>query len=188
MEAFLTSVFVVALAEIGDKTQLLAILLTARFRRPVPILLGIVLATVGNHLLAALVGAAAAAWLHSDWFRYAVAASFIVMGLWTLVPDKIDDEAQPRARFGPFLTTLVAFFLVEMGDKTQVATMALAARFQDVWTVAAGTTAGMMLANGPVVLGGAKLVERVPLKPIRVAAALLFIALGAAMLWQLALP
>jgi putative Ca2+/H+ antiporter (TMEM165/GDT1 family) len=185
MEAFLTSVVVVALAEIGDKTQLLAIVLTARFRRPLPILLGILLATIGNHLLAALVGATAAEWLQSDWFRYAVAASFIVMGLWTLVPDKLDDEAEPRARFGPFLTTLVAFFLVEMGDKTQVATVALAARFRDVWSVAAGTSVGMMLANGPVVVAGARLVERVPLKPIRIAAALLFVALGAAMLWQI---
>jgi putative Ca2+/H+ antiporter (TMEM165/GDT1 family) len=185
MEAFLTSVLVVALAEIGDKTQLLAIVLTARYRRPVPIILGILLATIGNHLLAALVGATAAAWLQRDWFQYAVAASFIVMGLWTLVPDKLDGEAEPRSRFGPFLTTLVAFFLVEMGDKTQVATVALAARFRDVWTVAAGTTVGMMLANGPVVLAGARLVERVPLKPIRIAAALLFVALGAAMLWQI---
>jgi putative Ca2+/H+ antiporter (TMEM165/GDT1 family) len=186
MEAFLTSVLVVALAEIGDKTQLLAIVLTARYRRPLPILLGILLATLANHFLAALVGAAAATWLESDWFRYAVAASFIVMGLWTLIPDKLDDEEERRSRFGPFLATLVAFFVVEMGDKTQVATVALAARFQDVWTVAAGTTAGMMLANGPVVLAGAKLVERVPLKPIRIAAALLFVALGAAMLWQIA--
>ena len=136
--------------------------------------------------MTALIGAAAAAWLHSECFRYAVAASFIVMGLWTLVPDKLEDEAEPRSRFGPFLTTLVAFFVVEMGDKTQVATVALAARFQHVWTVAAGTTAGMMLANGPVVLAGARLVERVPLKPIRIAAALLFVALGVAMLWQTA--
>jgi len=185
MEAFLTSILVVALAEMGDKTQLLAIVLTARFRRPAPILLGILLATIANHLLAALVGAAAAAWLQSDWFRYAVAASFIVMGLWTLVPDKLEGESEPRSRFGPFLTTLVAFFLVEMGDKTQVATVALAARFHDVWSVAAGTTAGMMLANAPVVLAGARLVEKLPLKPLRVAAAVLFVALGAAMLWQL---
>ena len=186
MEAFLTSVVVVALAEIGDKTQLLAVVLTARYRRPLPILLGILLATICNHLLAALLGAVAASWLQSDWFRYAVAASFIAMGLWTLVPDKLDDEEEPRSRFGPFLATLVAFFLVEMGDKTQVATVALAARFQVVWPVAAGTTVGMMLANAPVVLAGARLVERVPLKPIRIGAALLFVALGAAMLWRLA--
>ena len=185
MDALLTSTAVVALAEVGDKTQLLAIVLATRFRKPVPIILGILGATMANHLLAAWVGAEAAAFLDGQWFRYAVAASFIVMGLWTLVPDKLDREAEPRARFGPFLTTLVAFFLVEMGDKTQVATVALAARFRDVWTVAAGTTVGMMLANGPVVVAGARLVERVPLKPIRIAAALLFVALGAAMLWQI---
>jgi putative Ca2+/H+ antiporter (TMEM165/GDT1 family) len=186
MEAFLSSVVVVALAEIGDKTQLLAIVLTARFRKPLPIVAGILLATIANHLLAALVGASAAAWLASTWFRYAVALSFVAMGLWTLVPDKLDeDEARPP-RFGAFLTTLVAFFLVEMGDKTQIATIALAARFQAVWAVAAGTTVGMMLANAPVVFAGAKLVERLPLKAIRIGAAALFVALGAVMLWQLA--
>jgi len=187
MEAFLTSVAVVALAEIGDKTQLLAIVLTARFRKPLPIIAGILLATIANHLLAALVGASAAEFLKGTWFRDAVALSFIAMGLWTLVPDKLDeDEARPP-RFGAFLTTLVAFFLVEMGDKTQVATIALAARFQAVWAVAAGTTVGMMLANGSVVFAGSRLIERVPLKPIRIAAALLFIAIGAVMLWPLAM-
>jgi putative Ca2+/H+ antiporter (TMEM165/GDT1 family) len=109
------------------------------------------------------------------------------MGLWTLVPDKLDEEEEAKpARLGAFLTTLVAFFLVEIGDKTQIATVALAARFQEVWAVAAGTTAGMLLANGPVVLAGAALVERIPLKPIRIAAALLFVAIGAVMLGQLA--
>jgi putative Ca2+/H+ antiporter (TMEM165/GDT1 family) len=186
MEAFLTSAFVVALAEMGDKTQLLAIVLTARFRKPLPIVAGILVATIANHLLAAWLGATASAWLASTWFRYAVALSFIAMGLWTLVPDKLDDEEEEKpARFGAFLTTLVSFFLVEIGDKTQIATIALAARFQDVWAVAAGTTVGMMLANGPVVFAGAKLVDRIPLKPVRIAAALLFIAIGAVMLWQL---
>lgn len=185
MEAFLTSVAVVALAEIGDKTQLLAIVLTARFRKPVPIILGILLATIANHLMAALVGANVAGWLHGAWFLYAVALSFVAMGLWTLVPDKLDDEETPAPRYGAFLTTLVAFFLVEMGDKTQIATIALAARFQAVWAVAAGTTIGIMLANAPVVFAGAKLVERLPLKAIRIGAALLFIALGLAMLWHL---
>jgi putative Ca2+/H+ antiporter (TMEM165/GDT1 family) len=187
MEAFLTSAVVVALAEIGDKTQLLAIVLTARFRKPLPIIAGILLATIANHLVAAWVGAAASEWLKSLWFRYAVALSFVAMGLWTLVPDKLDDEEAPRpARFGAFLTTLVSFFLVEIGDKTQVATVALAARFQGVWAVAAGTTVGMMLANAPVVLAGAKLVERIPLKPVRIAAAVLFVAMGVFMLWKLA--
>jgi len=184
MEAFFTSTFVVALAEIGDKTQLLAIVLAARFRKPLPIVLGILLATIANHLLAALVGAGAAAWFESDLFRYAVAVSFVAMGLWTLVPDKLDEGEPAPPRFGAFLTTLVAFFLVEMGDKTQLATVALAARFQDVWAVAAGTTLGMMLANAPVVVVGAKLVERLPMKPIRLAAALLFVAIGCVMLWR----
>jgi putative Ca2+/H+ antiporter (TMEM165/GDT1 family) len=186
MEAFLTSTFVVALAEMGDKTQLLAIVLTARFRKPLPIIIGILLATIANHLIAAWLGASASEWLASLWFRYAVAASFIAMGLWTLIPDKFDEEEEGQPdRFGAFLTTLVAFFLVEIGDKTQIATVALAARFQDVWAVAAGTTAGMMLANAPVVLAGARLVERIPLKPIRLIAALLFVGIGAVMLWQL---
>ena len=186
MEAFLSSVAVVALAEIGDKTQLLAIVLTARFRKPLPIIAGILLATIANHLLAALVGASVAEFLKGSWFRYAVALSFIAMGLWTLVPDQLDEDEAKPPRFGAFLTTLVAFFLVEMGDKTQVATIALAARFQAVWAVAAGTTVGMMLANGPVVFAGSRLIERLPLKPIRIAAALLFVAIGAVMLWGLA--
>jgi putative Ca2+/H+ antiporter (TMEM165/GDT1 family) len=187
MEAFLTSTFVVALAEMGDKTQLLAIVLAARFRKPLPIVAGILLATIANHLLAAWLGAAASAWLESAWFRYAVALSFIAMGLWTLVPDKLgdDDDVDVPARFGAFLTTLVSFFFVEIGDKTQIATVALAARFQEVWAVAAGTTIGMMLANAPVVVAGARLVDRIPLKPVRIVAALLFVGIGAAMLWQL---
>ena len=187
MEAFLTSTVAVALAEIGDKTQLLAIVLTARFRKPLPIIAGILLATIANHLLAALLGASAAEWLQGAWFHYAIALSFIAMGLWTLVPDKLDEDEAKPPRFGAFLTTLVAFFLVEMGDKTQIATIALAARFQAVWAVAAGTTVGMMLANAPVVLAGARLIERLPLKWIRLAAALLFIAIGAVLLWRLAL-
>jgi putative Ca2+/H+ antiporter (TMEM165/GDT1 family) len=186
MEAFLTSAVVVALAEIGDKTQLLAIVLTARFRKPLPIVAGILLATIANHLIAAWLGASASAWLAGRWFRYAVAGSFIAMGLWTLVPDKLEEDQERPARFGAFLTTLVSFFLVEIGDKTQIATVALAARFEGVWAVAAGTTVGMMLANAPVVLAGARLVERIPLKPIRIVAALLFIGIGAVMLWQLA--
>ncbi|MGX7894286.1 TMEM165/GDT1 family protein [Tsuneonella sp. HG222] len=185
MEAFLASTLVVALAEIGDKTQLLAIVLAARFRKPWPIVAGILLATLANHGLAALVGASAAAWLESDWFRYAVAAGFVAMGLWTLVPDKLDEDEAPKpSRYGAFLTTLVAFFLVEMGDKTQVATVALAARYGSVLWVAGGTTLGMMLANAPVVFAGAKLVERIPLNAIRTAAALLFVVLGIVMAWQ----
>jgi putative Ca2+/H+ antiporter (TMEM165/GDT1 family) len=186
MEAFLTSTLVVALAEMGDKTQLLAIVLTARFRKPLPIIAGILLATIANHLLAAWLGASASEWLAGRWFRYAVAASFIAMGLWTLVPDKLDEDERRAPRFGAFLTTLVAFFVVEIGDKTQIATVALAARFQEVWAVAAGTTVGMLLANAPVVFAGARLVERLPLKPIRIVAALFFVGIGAVMLWRLA--
>ena len=128
MEAILTSTAVVALAEIGDKTQLLAILLATRFNRPVPIILGILFATLANHALAALLGASAAAFLDSPVFRYAIGLSFVAMAAWTLIPDKFEDDEAPKPRFGAFLTTLVAFFLVEMGDKTQIATVALGAQ------------------------------------------------------------
>jgi putative Ca2+/H+ antiporter (TMEM165/GDT1 family) len=183
LEALLTSTAVVTLAEIGDKTQLLAILLATRFKRPLPIILGILVATLANHFLAALVGQQAATILEGTWFRYAIAASFIAMALWTLVPDKLDDLEDKPPRFGAFVTTTVAFFLVEMGDKTQVATVALGARFAEVGWVTAGTTLGMMIANVPAVLLGNELVKRVPMKAVRFAAALLFLAIG---LWVLA--
>ena len=183
MEAFLTSTGLVAVAEIGDKTQLLAIVLATRFRRPLPIIAGILLATLANHALAAFAGQVAAALLEGQWFRLAVAASFIAMGLWTLVPDRLDEDEQPRARGGPFLTTLVAFFLVEMGDKTQIATVALGARFENLVAVTAGTTFGMMIANVPAVLLGNALVERISLKAVRMVAALSFVAVG---LWMAA--
>lgn len=184
MEALLTSSAIVALAEIGDKTQLLAIILATRFRRPVPIILGILVATLANHALAALVGVEVAAYLKGAWFGYLVAVSFIVMGLWTLVPDKIDegDSSPAIAGRGIFLTTLVSFFLVEMGDKTQVATIALGARFHNTLTVAAGTTLGMMVANVPAVLLGDKIVQRVPMQLIRRIAATAFVAIG---IWTL---
>ncbi|HTM95215.1 MAG TPA: TMEM165/GDT1 family protein [Croceibacterium sp.] len=182
MEAFLTSTAVVALAEMGDKTQLLAIVLAARFRRPVPIILGILFATLANHALAALVGQQAASILDGTWFRYAVAIGFIAMAAWTMIPDKLEEEREKPARFGAFLTTLVAFFLVEMGDKTQIATIALAARFENVLTVTAGTTLGMMTANVPAVILGEALVKRIPLNLMRIVAALLFLAMG---LWLL---
>jgi putative Ca2+/H+ antiporter (TMEM165/GDT1 family) len=186
MEALLTSTLVVALAEIGDKTQLLAILLATRFKRPWPIILGIFCATIANHFLAALVGAEAASWLEGRWFRTAVAISFVAMGLWTLVPDPLDEEDRPPPRFGAFATTLVAFFLVEMGDKTQLATIALGARFTNVFAVAAGTTIGMMIANVPAVLLGDALIRRVPLKLVRALAAILFVAIGLWLLLQTA--
>ncbi|MBB4858977.1 putative Ca2+/H+ antiporter (TMEM165/GDT1 family) [Novosphingobium chloroacetimidivorans] len=184
MEALLTSTLVVALAEIGDKTQLLAIVLAARFKRPMPIVLGILCATLANHFLAALVGEQAASFLDGLWFRYAVAASFIAMALWTLIPDKLDEDAEKPARFGAFLTTLVAFFLVEMGDKTQIATVALGARFHSVLPVMLGTTLGMMIANVPAVFFGHELIRRVPLHVVRWVAAGLFLLIGVWLLVQ----
>nr|WP_321512551.1 TMEM165/GDT1 family protein [uncultured Hyphomonas sp.] len=178
MEALYTSTAVVALAEIGDKTQLLAILLATRFRAPVPIILGILLATLANHFLAALVGVSAANLLDGEWFRYIIAASFVIMGLWTLIPDKLDDLDDKPTRFGAFLATLIAFFLVEMGDKTQLATIALGARFDQILWVTAGTTLGMMLANVPAVFLGHELIERVPLNIVRFIAAALFVVIG----------
>ncbi|MDE8650316.1 TMEM165/GDT1 family protein [Novosphingobium album (ex Liu et al. 2023)] len=183
MEAFLASTAVVALAEIGDKTMLLAIVLAARLRAPWQILAGIFCATIANHALAALVGREVAGLVDAPWFRVAVALGFIAMAAWTLVPDKLDDDEGFKQRGGAFLTTLVAFFLVEMGDKTQVATIALGAKYHSVLVVAAGTTLGMMLANGPAVFLGEELVKRVSLRATRIAAALLFLVLG---LWQLA--
>jgi Ca2+/H+ antiporter, TMEM165/GDT1 family len=183
VEAFLTSTAVVALAEIGDKTQLLAILLATRFRKPMPIVAGIFAATLANHFLAALVGAQVAAILDGQWFRYAIAISFIAMAAWTLIPDKLDDGDQKPARFGAFVTTLIAFFLVEMGDKTQVATVALGARFYDVIPVTMGTTLGMMIANVPAVFLGHEVLKFVPLHIVRRIAAGLFLVIG---LWVLA--
>ncbi|MFT4053875.1 MAG: TMEM165/GDT1 family protein [Novosphingobium sp.] len=184
MEALLTSTAVVALAEIGDKTQLLAIVLATRFKRPWPIVAGIFTATIANHFLAALVGEQAAAFLDGQWFRYLVAASFILMAGWTLIPDKFDEDEEAKpSRFGPFLATAIAFFLVEMGDKTQIATIALGARFQSVVPVMMGTTIGMMLANVPAVFLGNALIKKVPLNVVRTVAALLFLVIG---LWLLA--
>jgi putative Ca2+/H+ antiporter (TMEM165/GDT1 family) len=184
IEAFLASTAVVALAEIGDKTMLLAIVLAARLRAPGAILAGIFAATIANHALAALVGREVAGLLDAPWFRVAVALGFIVMAAWMLVPDRLDEEEDGAVRSagGALLTTLVSFFLVEMGDKTQVATIALAAHYRDVAIVATGTTLGMMLANAPAVLLGEALVRRVSLRAARIAAAMLFAVLG---LWQL---
>lgn len=183
MEALLTSTAVVALAEIGDKTQLLAILLATRFKRPLPIIAGIFVATIANHFLAALVGSQVASILDGLWFRYAIAASFVAMALWTLIPDKIDGLDEKPARVGAFVTTLITFFLVEMGDKTQIATIALGARFHAVVPVTMGTTLGMMIANVPAVFFGHELLLHVPLKIVRTIAASLFLAIG---LWLFA--
>ena len=179
MEAFLVSTGLVAVAEIGDKTQLLAMILAAKFRRPVPIILGILVATILNHTGAAALGFVVARWLSGPTFQVLVGAGFIAMALWALIPDKDDEGAANRAAGGVFLTTVVAFFLVEIGDKTQIATTLLAARFQDIAVVAAGTTLGMMIANVPAVLLGEAATRIVPLRYVRIGAALIFLILGA---------
>lgn len=170
---------VVAVAEIGDKTQLLAIVLAARYRRPVPIILGILAATLLNHAAAAGLGFALARFVTTPLFQAAVGVGFIAMAGWALVPDKPDPYATRRSRGGVFLTTLVAFFVVEIGDKTQIATTLLAARFHDVLWVALGTTAGMMLANVPAVLLGEAACRVVPVRTVRLVAAALFAVIGA---------
>ncbi len=178
-EAFGVSTLLVAIAEIGDKTQLLAIVLAAKFRKPLPILAGIFVATLLNHALAATAGYFIADLLSGAWFRIAVGMAFIAMAAWALIPDKEDEGAAARTHGGVFLTTLVAFFLVEIGDKTQIATALLAARFQDIAAVTAGTTLGMMLANAPAVFLGEAAARVVPLHYVRIAAALVFVVIGA---------
>ena len=179
MEAFFISTAIVALAEMGDKTQLLALVLAARFRKPWPIVLGILVATLVNHGLAGAVGAWVTTFLGPQVLRWILGASFIAMAIWMLIPDKLDEgEADGSPRWGVFGTTLVAFFLAEMGDKTQIATVALAAQYQQWAAVVAGTTLGMMLANAPVVWFGDRLVKRVPIRVVHVISALIFAVLG----------
>lgn len=177
LKAALLSTATVALAEIGDKTQLLALMLAARFRRPWPIVAGILVATLANHALAAWLGSLAAAWLTPELLRWVVAASFLAIALWTLRPDRLDDDREMPAR-DAFLATTVVFFLAEIGDKTQVATMLLAANCSPLWEVVAGTTLGMLLANVPVVLLGSRFADRLPLRAARIVASLLFAVLG----------
>ncbi|OFW98525.1 MAG: hypothetical protein A3E78_10240 [Alphaproteobacteria bacterium RIFCSPHIGHO2_12_FULL_63_12] len=178
MDAFLTSAGIVALAEIGDKTQLLAIVLAAKFKKPVPIILGILVATLLNHAAAAGAGFYVAAFLKGKLFQALVGAAFIVMALWALVPDKEDGEAVKKVKGGVFMATAVAFFFVEIGDKTQIATSLLAARFHNIALVAAGTTLGMMIANIPAVYFGEAATKIVPLKYVRLAAAAVFLVIG----------
>ena len=178
MDALFVSTLAVAIAEIGDKTQLLALVLAARYRKPWPIVAGIFAATVLNHALAGWLGALVSGWVDPQWLRWGVVLSFLAVAAWALVPDKLDEDEAKAPRFGPFLATLVAFFLVEMGDKTQVATVVLAAQYDPLWQVVAGTTLGMVLANGPVVLLGARFAAKLPLKAARYAAAALFAGLG----------
>ncbi len=180
--AMTTATGVVAIAEIGDKTQLLAIVLATRFQKPWAVIGGMLVATLANHALAAWAGVALAEWFEGPAFRYAVAASFIALGVWTMIPDKLDSETAKASGHGAFLTTAISFFLVEIGDKTQIATIALGAQFQNVAAVTIGTTLGMMLANVPAVFLGHKLVERVPLRVVHIIAALIFIGLGLIML------
>jgi putative Ca2+/H+ antiporter (TMEM165/GDT1 family) len=182
MEAFLISTGIVALAEIGDKTQLLAFFLAAQFRRPVPIVLGIFTATIVNHAFAGAVGAMITNLLGAEVLRWVLGISFIAMAGWMLIPDQLDDDEQPAAKYGVFATTVIAFFLAEMGDKTQIATVALAARFDSLVSVVTGTTFGMMLANVPAVYLGRGIADRMPLKLVHGVAAVIFAVLGVATL------
>jgi Ca2+/H+ antiporter, TMEM165/GDT1 family len=179
MQTFLISTTTVALAEIGDKTQLLSLILAAKYRKPWPIVLGILAATLANHAIAGWVGALVASYLTPEVVKWVTAISFFSVALWTLKPDKADDEEAARgARYGVFVATLIAFFVAEIGDKTQVATMVLGAEYHPLWQVVAGTTIGMMLANVPVVWLGSRFASKLPLKAARIASAVLFTILG----------
>ena len=183
MQAFLVSTGIVALAEMGDKTQLLSLVLAARFRKPWPIALGILVATMANHALAGAAGAWVTTVLGPQVLRWVLGGSFIAMALWMLIPDRFDEEGGDKApRLGVFGTTVLAFFLAEMGDKTQVATVMLAAQYNAWFWVVAGTTLGMMLANVPVVWFGDAVTRRVPIRVVHLTSALVFGVLGAAAL------
>ena len=182
MEAFLISTGIVGLAEIGDKTQLLAFVLAAKFRKPVPIVLAIFIATIVNHAFAAAIGSWLTGMLGPDLLRWVLGVSFLVMAAWTRIPDKFDEDDAKLAKYGVFLTTLLAFFMAEMGDKTQVATVALAARYDSMPAVVLGTTFGMMLANVPAVYLGDRIAGRIPLRLVHGIAALVFAVLGVATL------
>ncbi|MBU6272754.1 MAG: TMEM165/GDT1 family protein [Betaproteobacteria bacterium] len=182
MEALLVCTGIVALAEIGDKTQLLSFILAARFRRPLPICLGILVATLANHALAGAVGTWLTTLLGPAALRWGLGLSFIAMAAWMLVPDRFDESDARFARLGVFGTTLMAFFVAEMGDKTQVATIALAARYHEFIMVVFGTTLGMMLANVPAVLLGERIAHRLPVRLVHGIAAVVFALLGVATL------
>jgi putative Ca2+/H+ antiporter (TMEM165/GDT1 family) len=182
LEAFLVSTGIVALAEIGDKTQLLAFILAAKFRKPRPIVLGILVATLLNHGFAGAIGAWLTSLVSPDIMRWILGISFLGMAAWTLIPDKFDEEDAKLAKLGIFSTTLVAFFLAEMGDKTQIATVALAAKYHSWIAVVAGTTFGMMIANVPAVMLGGRIAHRMPVRLVHTIAALIFAVLGIATL------
>jgi putative Ca2+/H+ antiporter (TMEM165/GDT1 family) len=178
METFLVSALVVALAEMGDRTQLLTIMLASRYRQPLAIVTGVFIATLLNHALAALAGYYIASVLNALWFRYLIGASFIVMAAWVLVPDKESESQETPRRWGVIVATAIAFFIVEMGDKTQLATVALAARFHNVMFVAAGTTTGMMIANIPAAYFGHAITRIIPLAWLRYVSAAIYLVLG----------
>ncbi|HJU25281.1 MAG TPA: TMEM165/GDT1 family protein [Rhodanobacteraceae bacterium] len=178
MQALLVSLGAVALAEIGDKTQLLSLVLSAKYRRPLPICLGIFVATLLNHAIAAEVGTWLGAWMTPAVQRWLIGGSFIAVSIWALFPDRADEGATSRNGHGVFIATVIAFFLAEMGDRTQIATAILGAQFQAPVQVIAGTTLGMLIANVPVVLLGARFAQRLPLRAARVCASVLFAALG----------
>jgi len=180
MDGLLVSTGVVALAEMGDKTQLLSLVLAARYRRPWPIVLGIFVATLANHALAGAVGNGVTRLLGPDMLRWVLGGSFIAIAMWMLIPDRLEDDDAPAAapRLGVFGTTVLAFFIAEMGDKTQIATVALAAQYPQWVAVVVGTTLGMMLANAPVVWFGDRLIRKVPIRVVHLVSALIFLVLG----------
>jgi len=188
MESLLISTGVVALAEIGDKTQLLAFILAARFKKPIPIIAGILIATLVNHGLAGALGAWITQSVNPSTLRWVLSASFIAMAIWTLIPDKIEeDKTQVAQRWGVFVATLITFFLAEMGDKTQIATIAMAAHFADPFTVVMGTTLGMLIADVPAVFMGDKLANKIPMKLVHSIAAAIFTLMGVVTLMGLGL-
>ena len=182
VEAFLTSTIIVALAEVGDKTQLLSLLLAARYRKPLPIVAGILVATLANHFLAGALGAWIRTVMPPDIMRWMVGGSLLAIALWTLKPDKLDGEVKESTRGGLFMLTSVVFFLAEMGDKTQIATIVMAAKYEPLYAVVVGSTLGMMIANVPVVYLANMAADRIPFRAVRAVTALLFAGLGVAAL------
>jgi len=178
VQAFLVSLGAVALAEIGDKTQLLSLVLAAKYRRPLPTCFGVLVATLLNHAVAAEAGAWLAHWLTPGVQRWLIGGSLIAVSIWALFPDKADESTAARDGHGVFIATVIAFFLAEMGDRTQIATAILGAQFRAPLQVIAGTTLGMMLANVPVILLGARFAQKLPLRAARICASVLFAALG----------
>jgi putative Ca2+/H+ antiporter (TMEM165/GDT1 family) len=178
MDAFLISTGLVTLAEMGDRTQLLAFLLAAKFRRPLPIMLGILIATLANHAFAGFIGQWFADLMTPNVLRWVLALTFFAMAAWMMIPDKLDDDAPDNSQYGVLITTIIAFFLAEIGDKTQVATVALAARFDGLAWIVAGTTLGMMIANVPAIYLGDRFADKLPVRMIHLVAALVFVVLG----------